>query len=145
MQRTKFKKTINRFQQVLQNDIRNINSSRDIIVAADKTRNMYNISHEKYDKLANSSITQSYRKAEDNISYAIATECNNLSRNHNTENHLPSTKLNPAFITMKDNKENFTSNTNCRLINPTNPKIGKVTNNIVDIMNISTRCKADVW
>ena len=57
IQRTKFKKTFNRFQQVLKNDIRNINSSKDIIVAADKSRNMYNMSHEKYDKLVSNSIT----------------------------------------------------------------------------------------
>ena len=60
------------------------------------------------------------------------------------ENHLPSTKLNPAFITIKDHKENLTNNTKCRLINPTKPEIGKVSKNIVDKMNISTRCKADV-
>ena len=80
MQWTNFKKTFNRFQLVLNYDIRNIYSSKDIIVAADKTRNMYKMSHEKYDKLVGNSITHSYRKAEDNISYAIANECRNLSR-----------------------------------------------------------------
>ena len=63
--------------------------------------------HEKYDKLGNNSITQNYTKAEDIISYAIATECRNPTRKHKIENHLPSTKLNPAFITIKDHKENF--------------------------------------
>ena len=95
-------------------------------------------------KLVSNSITQNYRKAEDNISYAIATECKNLSRKRNIENHLPSTKLNPAFITIKDHKENFTNNAKCRLINPTKPEIGKVSKNIVDKMNVSIRCKADV-
>ena len=107
MQRIKFKKTFNRFQQVWKNDIRNINSSNDIIVSVDKTRNMSKMSHAKYDKLISNSITQNYRKAEDNISYAIATECRCLSQKHNKENHLPSTKLNPAFITIKDHKENY--------------------------------------
>ena len=102
------------------------------------------MSHEKYDKLVNNSITQNSRKAEDNISYAIATECRNLSRKPNVENHLPSTKLNPAFITIKDHKENFYNNTKCPLINLTKPEIGKVTKNIVDKMNVSIRCNADV-
>ena len=137
-------KTFNRFQHVLKNVIRNINSSKDIIVAADKTRNMYKMSHEKYDKLVSNSITQSYRKAEDNISYTVATECKNLSRKLNIENHMPSTKLNPAFITIKDHKENFNNNAKCRLINPIKPESGKVSNNIVDKMNVSTRRKADV-
>ena len=86
-------KTYNRFQQVLKNDIKGINSPKDIIVAAGKTRNMYKMSHEKYDKLFSNSIIQNYRKTEDNISNASATECRNLSRKHKIENHLPSTKL----------------------------------------------------
>ena len=90
------------------------------------------MSHEKYDKLVSNSITQNCRKAEDNISYDIATECKNLSRKLNIENHLPSTNLNPAVITIKDHKENFTNNAKCRLINPTKPEIGKVSKNIVD-------------
>ena len=105
---------------------------------------MYKMSHNKYDKLVSNSINQNYRKAEDNISHAIATECRNLSKKLNIENHLSSTKLNPAFITIKDHKENFTNNTKCRLINPTKPKICKVNKNIVDKMNISIRCRADV-
>ena len=102
------------------------------------------MSHEKYDKQVSNSITQDYRKAEDNISYVIATECLNISRKPNIENRLPGTKLNPAFITIKDHEENFTNNTKCRLINPTKPEIGKVTKNIVDKMNVSIRCKAVV-
>ena len=125
-------------------DIKNINSSIDIIVAADKTRNMNKMSHEKYYKQVSNSITQNYRKAEDNISCAIVTECRNQSRKHRIENHLPSTKLNPAFVTIKDHKENFANITKYRLINPAKPKIGEVTKNIVDKMNISIRCKADV-
>ena len=78
IQRTKLKKTFNGFQQDLENDIRNMNSSKDIIVAADETRNMYKMTHDKYYKLVSNSITQNCRIAEDNISYAIATECRNL-------------------------------------------------------------------
>ena len=80
------------------------NSSKVIIAAAYKTRNMYKMSHEKYDKLVSYSITQNYRKAEDVISFAIATECRNLHRKS-------SAKLNPEFITIEDHKENFSNNT----------------------------------
>ena len=99
------------------------------------------MSHDKYDKLVNNSITQNNRKADDNISKTIATECQNLLKRPMIENHLPSTKPNPAFITIKDHRENFTNGTKCRLINPTKPEIGKVSKNIVDKMNISIRCK----
>ena len=69
-------KTYNIFQQVMKNAIRNINSSKNIIVAADKTRNMYKMSHKKYDKLVNNSATLSYRKAEDNVSKSIVDKMN---------------------------------------------------------------------
>ena len=65
------------------------------------------MTHEKYCKLVSNNNTQNYRKAEENISYAIATECQILSRKHNIENHQPCTNLIPAFITIKDHKENF--------------------------------------
>ena len=57
---------------------------------------------------------------------------------------MPSTKLNPAFITIKYHKDKFTNNAKCRLINPTKPEISKVTKNIVDNMNVSKKFKADV-
>ena len=127
MQRTKSKKTYNIFHQVVKNEIRTLNIySKYIIVAADKTRNMHKMSHEKYDKLVNNGITQNYRRAEDNISNTIATECRNLSRKRKIENHLRSTMPNLAFITIKNNKDNFTSNTKFRLINPTNREISTV-------------------
>ena len=59
----------------MKNDIRNINSSNDIIVAADKTKNMKTVSHEKYDKLVNSSIAY-------NIFNTIASKCRKASRRH---------------------------------------------------------------
>ena len=141
IQGTKFKKTINTFQQVLKNDIRNISSSKDIIVAADKTRNMYIMSQDKYDKLASNRNTQNNRKGENNISYAMATECKNLSRKHNIENHLHYAKSCDHQI--NGHKENLTNDNKCRLINPTKTEIGKVSKNIVDKMNASIRCKAD--
>ena len=128
----------------MNNSIRNINSSKDTIVAVDKTRNMYKMSHEIYYKLVNNSIAQNYRKAEDNISYAIATEFPSQSRKHKIKINLTSTKLNPAFITIMDHKENFTNNTKCLLIIPFRPEIGKVSKNIVYKVNTSIRCKADV-
>ena len=44
-----------------------------------------------------------------------------------------------AFITLKDHKENFTSNTKCRLINPTKSEVGIVSKAIVQRINTKFR------
>ena len=64
IQRTKFKKTFNRFQQVLKTTSKILIHPKLSIVAAKETKNIYKMSHEKYDKLVNNSITQNNRKAE---------------------------------------------------------------------------------
>ena len=51
IEEVRFRNTTNRFQQRLKEDIRKIRKSRNIIVPADKTRNMYEVSEQQYEKL----------------------------------------------------------------------------------------------
>ena len=44
-----FKKTGSKFQSKLKSDVLKMNESSEIIVAADKTNNMYEMSYENYD------------------------------------------------------------------------------------------------
>ena len=41
----------------------------------------------------------------------------------------------PAFITLKDHKDNFETNPKCRLINPSKSELGKVSKTILDNIN----------
>ena len=41
----------------------------------------------------------------------------------------------PAFITLKDHKDNFQSSLHCRLINPSKSELGKVSKSIVENIN----------
>ena len=56
------KKTRNKFLDKLISDVRKISTSSEIIVAADKTNNMYKMSYENYDKLLSENITQTHKK-----------------------------------------------------------------------------------
>ena len=47
----------------------------------------------------------------------------------------------PAYITIKDHKENFNINPKCRLINPAKSKLGKVAKIIVENINKTVREK----
>ena len=48
-----------------------------------------------------------------------------------------------AFITMKDHKEDFSTNPKVRMINPTKPKVGKIAMKIVDNIVKQIRSKND--
>ena len=48
-----------------------------------------------------------------------------------------------AFITMKDHKEDFSTNPKVRMINPTKPEVGKIAMKIVDNIVKQIRSKND--
>ena len=52
-----------------------------------------------------------------------------------------------AFISLKDHKENFENNPQCRLLNPTKPEIGKIAMKIIDRMvkDIRNKGKLTQW
>ena len=53
----------NEFLNKLQKDVENIRSSENMLVFADKSTNIYEVSREHYDKLLHDSITQTYKRA----------------------------------------------------------------------------------
>ena len=108
----------------LTSDVLKINESNEIIVAADKTNNMYKMSYENYDKLLSENITQKYKKEKHQTVASIVNECKSIAKKLHIENRLRPTIEKPAFITIKDHKENFENNMKCRLINPTKTEIG---------------------
>ena len=57
----KFRTAENQFQKSLANDLKKINSSPNIFVFADKTRNIYETSLDAYNKLMHDNITKTYK------------------------------------------------------------------------------------
>ena len=68
-----FRGSSNEFQNTMRKDVDEIRRSRDIIVSADKSRNLYRMPAEEYKKLLLDNVTKSYRKAPDNA-YATINE-----------------------------------------------------------------------
>ena len=54
----------NEFQRKLAQDVKEINSSSNLLVPADKTTNLYSMSREAYQKLLSNNITKSYKRQE---------------------------------------------------------------------------------
>ncbi len=57
----KFRNAENQFQVSLANDLKKINSSPNVFVFADKTRNIYETSLDTYNKLMHDNITKAYK------------------------------------------------------------------------------------
>ena len=74
----KFRDTKKHFRNTLANDLKRIKSSDKMFVFADKTRNIYKVSFDTYNKLLHDNITKTYKHgSEDNIS-EINNELNHI-------------------------------------------------------------------
>ena len=66
-QNIKFRKTTNKFQKQMGQDIANIRKSYKTLTPAYKTSNMYRSTKEEYNKLKDNAVTSTYKKASVNI------------------------------------------------------------------------------
>ena len=82
----------------------------DLLVFADKTTNLYEIPPGQYRTLLSNNIAKIYRRADSNTKRNINKEAKNLSKELNLEDKMECYVKRPAFITLKDHKENFKSN-----------------------------------
>ena len=139
LENIKFRDTQNHFQENLANDLKKINSSDEIFVFADKTRNIYETSLNTYNKLLHDNITKTYKHgSEDNIS-EISNELKHIADKLSIGNRIECMKKREAFISLKDHKENFENNPKCRLINPAKNDSGKISKLILDKVNTHLR------
>ena len=122
-----FRNTNDKFQSKLRTDVQHINKSDQIIVEADKTRNVYKMDAADYTKLLNEDITQKYKIAEQKTVNDITIEFHTTAERLNVSDRINNTTPKPAFITLKDHKENFSTNPKRRLINPTKTEISQAT------------------
>ena len=108
---------------------------------------MYKMSYENYDKLLSENITQKYKKEKHQTAAIIVNECKSIEKKLHIENRLRPTIEKPAFIIIKDHKDNFENNMKCRLINPTKTEIRRVSKYILNRINtdIRSKCKLNQW
>ena len=65
------KKSHDNFQTSLQKDTEYIKGSKDILVLADKTRNIYRMDKAQYERLLQENITRHYKYAEEDVHDSI--------------------------------------------------------------------------
>ena len=116
----------NSFQKKLCADITEIKNSRNIYVFADKTNNVYRMSTSEHNELLKENVTKTYKKAPEKLRKSINLEAKSMATNLKLSNRIEKLAEAPAYITLKDHKQNFRSKPSCRLINPTKNEIGKI-------------------
>ena len=136
-----FRKTNSSFQNELRKDVERIKKCPNVIVAADKTSNFYELPKEEYIKLLNDNITASYKKASSDAIYAINREAKKVTKDLDIADRIHKIPLKEAFVTLKDHKVNFNAAPKCRLINPTKSNVGRIAKVKLDDINREIRSK----
>ena len=108
---------------------------------ADKTRNVYEMGKDQYEKLLRENITKTYRKADDSTEENIGHELKDITNKLEVSDRVEKIAQRQAFISLKDHKENFQNNPKCRLINPAKNNLGLISKEILDKINNSIRSK----
>ena len=80
VQHIEFKKVTFNFQMQLSNDVKNIKKNPKILVPADKTNNLYELTTEEYNKLLIGNISKTYKKSTVSAINSINTEAKAMAK-----------------------------------------------------------------
>jgi len=141
----KFKPTRkDQFRQQLSSDSEQIMKSENLLVPADKTTNYYKVGSDKYNQLLAKHVQKDYKRTTRQENVNINKEAKKLAEGLDLDTRINTTIEKTAYITIKDHKDNFQNNTQCRLINPAKPELGKVSKSILDSINSKLRITTNV-
>ena len=135
------------FQKQIKKDIKAMKSKKKVIIESDKTRNLYALEAEDYNKLLTENVTKEYKK----INLDKITEINKQSKHIAEKKHLDDRmeviQKKESFITLKDHKDNFETNPKCRLINPSKTDMGKIAKQTLEsyVKDLRMRTLVNQW
>ena len=102
-----FRNVYSKFQEKLKYVITKIRSSKKVIVPADKTRNLYKMEKEDYNKFSSENITKTYKKSNRNKVNKLNLDAKKIADKSLISDRIDQLQKNEAYITVKDHKENF--------------------------------------
>ena len=132
------------FLNTINEDLKKVNSSKNVFVFADKTRNLYEVTPEEYNKILTENISKSYKLGNNNLTDDINAELQMITSKLSIGDRVDTMATRNAFVTLKDHKDNFDSHPKCRLINPSKSELGKVSKVIIDNINNKIRSTLNV-
>ena len=114
VQNIEFHKVISNFQARLSDDIRNIKKNPKLLIPADKTNNLYELTADEQNKLLTENIWKTYKESNLSTMYTINAEAKVIAQDLKIDERIEQYNQKQTFITLKDHKENFKNNPNCR-------------------------------
>ena len=144
IEKIKFRKVNNTFQQKLRKDITKIKYYNHLLIPADKTNNYYKLKSEQHETLLNKSIQKEYKKSTETGESHITREDKNIAERLKLSDRINITAKREAFLTLKDHKPNSNNKPSCRLINPFKPELGKISKQIVEKIVHDVKSKANI-
>ena len=121
-----FRRVSTAFLLKLDEDKKNIKSSKKIFISADKTQNFYEIKKEDHEKILYENVTKTYKKANPSLPNKINIEAKKIAKEFNMDEKLNIMTKQQCFVTMKDHKPDFHTNPKYRLLTPTKSELGKL-------------------
>ena len=118
-------------QSTLNENMRMMDRSNNIYVAADKTKNHYELSTADHDKLLEKNVTKGYKKCNRKLVQNVNKSDKAIAESLELDDRIFAFSERDAFVTIKDHKDNYQNNTQCRLINPAKSDLGKVSKKIL--------------
>ena len=82
-----------------------------MLIPADKTTNLYEVSVDNYSELLKDNITTAYQKPDISALSKINTEAQSIANELKLDARVESFSKRNAFITLKDHEENFQNHT----------------------------------
>ena len=118
-----------------------------MFVPTDKSRNVYLLSKDEYQKLLTENITKAYKMTNRRKVYNINNETKSIGKPLSIDDHIERMYENESHINIKDHKEHFPSKISCTLINPSKSDIGKIRKTILDkiITKIVSLTNVNQW
>ena len=114
IKKLKFRKFSNDFQSRLKNDARKIRESKELLISADKTTNIYKVPPCEYKSLITKAINRDYRKAPADALNKINDDAMDIIEKNKIKGRIPKYEQKEAFITIKDHKAGFPTTVKCK-------------------------------
>ena len=138
---TKFTNFRNNFQRELKQNVEIIQKTDNLLINADKTSCIYKVSTDNYHRLLTNSITKDYKQTTNSTVENINNEAGNIADKLELSDRIEKYSDSPAYLLLKDHKDNFDNDPKCRLINPAKTNIGKISKQLLQEINREVREK----
>ena len=107
-----FRNVSNTFQDQLRNDIFEIRNTEKVIIPADKTRNLYTMEKDDYNKYFTENITKTYKKSNMNKVNKLNLEAKKIAYKLSISDRVDRLQNNEAYITTKDHQKKLPNQSN---------------------------------